>query len=1275
MAELTFKSAGVSTREIDLSGPTPQQPQGVPAGVIGTSTAGPAFVPLTFGSFTDFRNLFGQTDGKKFGPLAVNEWMKSAKAGTFIRVLGVGDGKKRDSSTGIVTNAGFVVGGETVQSNGFLGANPFANGYYSGVAAKLVLTIGNGSDTTVPAASDQFTITAGDGTNTDLTMVIKFNSSGNNETAFQTLGGTRDADLEIDIDIEDDPTKIATAISTALTGLVSSAVNDVDLSNYTVSLDTSNANACTITLTATTNIATTYNLTYAESGGSNVDTNSVLAGALTSGVTPINSPEGRTYFLGTYMSESAGSTIFSDAGLQVNDVKATGTITIGNSETGTDCTSTHTVTITDHTGLETVYEFLNNADSAAGSNVKVSDGAGAIASAQNLDIANALKTAIEATQGISVEIGASPNQHVLTLTQNVIGSGGNNVITSVGSTVTAKTGFTGGQGGARPILRGVLLAPSGVILHLSGNNMADPDAPGYTDTALAASGDLMGRKGGITGSVDLASQEFVMLMNGFKGSVNKPTTLTASFDMTSPNYFPNVFNTDPLQIEEKGHLLYGHYDIYPAMAKVTGSGVVTAGGEIGNKLDIGFLLTGSAERGQASSDTEADYEDFQDRFTHAESPFVTSQGFDSPSGYDLFKFVALDSGESGAGKYKISIENLRPTTNGYGRFDVLIRRFDDVDEERKVLESHRGLSLDPGSERYIGRAIGDQHVFFNFDNDLESQKIIVDGVHPVRSRYVRVELSDMLKKKEVPVEALPFGFRGPVHLNTSGSLLSSEDSATYVASESVVSNVVEPPFPLRSKISNGVDLNKTINTRLYWGMQSAQIIDPADPNKNSSFNDTIKTIGKHFPKHRKTVVPFAIGNNAGAADLAGGTVLDSDRFNNNRFSLENIKVVTGSNAKAMPTKWIDAEYVRNGVIAADATTKTRRFKVSDLSIVSNRKFAKFTLPMQGGFDGVNIFDKDKKELLNTAVKREMDDAEQGELKGPTVSAYRKAVDVMGSKSDTEIQLLAIPGIRHPSVTDYAISAVESRFDAMYIMDIEERDTVNNVITSSDQNPHVLYTVNDFKNRALDSSFAAAYFPDLTVVDPGTGALVQTPPSVAVLGAYSNNDLIGHPWTAPAGFSRGALSAVESSSVLLNRDNLDDLYDADINPITAFPGTGITVWGQKTVLQAASALDRVNVRRLLIDIRRKVRNIANTLLFEPNRAETLEKFSALVNPVLQRVQAQSGVDRYKVIIDTTTTTQADVENNTIRGKIFLQPTRTVEFVALDFVVTNAGSELL
>ena len=150
----------------------------------------------------------------------------------------------------------------------------------------------------------------------------------------------------------------------------------------------------------------------------------------------------------------------------------------------------------------------------------------------------------------------------------------------------------------------------------------------------------------------------------------------------------------------------------------------------------------------------------------------------------------------------------------------------------------------------------------------------------------------------------------------------------------------------------------------------------------------------------------------------------------------------------------------------------------------NRTYGKFTLFLQGGWDGNNIFDKDKSRLLNAAVKREMDDStSQGGTDGPTVSAYRKALDIMGTKADVDIKLLAIPGLRHEAVTDYAIDTVESRFDAMYIMDIEERDSLNTVITSSVVvagvgSANVGYTVSAFKNRALDSSFAAAYFPDL-----------------------------------------------------------------------------------------------------------------------------------------------------------------------------------------------------
>ena len=278
---------------------------------------------------------------------------------------------------------------------------------------------------------------------------------------------------------------------------------------------------------------------------------------------------------------------------------------------------------------------------------------------------------------------------------------------------------------------------------------------------------------------------------------------------------------------------------------------------------------------------------------------------------------------------------------------------------------------------------------------------------------------------------------------------------------------------------------------------------------------------------------------------------------------------------------------------------------------------------------------------------------------------------MEAKQDVDIQLLAIPGIRHPAITDYAIEATERRFDALYIMDIEEKDEVDSFVTGSSQVPSVTNTVNTFAGRALDTSFAAAYYPDVVVADPATRTNVTVPPSAVVLGAFALNDAVAFPWFAPAGFTRGSLPSVVYPGVELLQQNRDDLYTADINPIVGDvqSNSGVTVFGQKTLLAAQSALDRVNVRRLLIDVRRKVRDVARTFLFEPNRATTIAAFQARVQPILTAIQSQGGLDRFRVIIDTTTTTQADIENNTIRGRIFLQPTRSVEFVSLDFVVSN------
>ena len=565
------------------------------------------------------------------------------------------------------------------------------------------------------------------------------------------------------------------------------------------------------------------------------------------------------------------------------------------------------------------------------------------------------------------------------------------------------------------------------------------------------------------------------------------------------------------------------------------------------------------------------------------------------------------------------------------------------------------------------------------------------------SRYIRVSMNSEVDAAEITKTALPVGFRGPHHLVTSGSSIFETNNvpnettgdgiaagAFLAAGGDELARLVEPPIPYRLTISDGTGGKKKPNSDYYWGFQTTKVTSATQPNASRIFNDGVKAFTKYYPMFSTSRQAPFVGNNAGTLD-SDGTVYDSDRFNNNLFSLEKIQVHTKSSGDVVDFReWGFAQYRRNGELLAarfmpkkDGTTDQGRFLnvAKDFNDIASFKYYKFTMPVQGGFDGVNIFDKDKAALADVAAKREMDQETQGQTEGPTVATYMKALHVMAEKSDVDIQLLAVPGIRETKITDEAIAKTEERFDALYIMDIEERDVDNLVVTSSLQEISVANTVEDLRGRALDTSFAAAYFPDTIIPDPTTGANVRCPPSVSVIGAMSLNDAVAFPWFAPAGFTRGSLANVFDTTVNFNRPNLDTLYESDINPITQFPGgSDHVIFGQKTLQAAASALDRVNVRRLLIDVRRKVRQVADTFLFEPNRASTLARFSSAVNPILAQVQAQQGVERFRVIIDTTTTTQADIENNTVRGKIFLQPTRAVEFISLDFVVTNNGTEI-
>jgi phage tail sheath protein FI len=218
------------------------------------------------------------------------------------------------------------------------------------------------------------------------------------------------------------------------------------------------------------------------------------------------------------------------------------------------------------------------------------------------------------------------------------------------------------------------------------------------------------------------------------------------------------------------------------------------------------------------------------------------------------------------------------------------------------------------------------------------------------------------------------------------------------------------------------------------------------------------------------------------------------------------------------------------------------------------------------------------------------------------------------------------------------------------------------------------TINTTTNAAssVDSSFAATYWPWLQTVDPDTGEFVWVPASTMIPAVYAFNDSVSEPWFAPAGLNRGALSNVVRAERKLSNTDRDTLYLGNVNPIATFPNTGVVVYGQKTLQKKASALDRVNVRRLLISLKEYISNISQFLVFEQNTISTRNQFLSQVNPYLESVQQRQGLYAFKVVMDDSNNTPDVIDRNQLVGQIYLQPTKTAEFIILDFNVLPTGA---
>ena len=278
------------------------------------------------------------------------------------------------------------------------------------------------------------------------------------------------------------------------------------------------------------------------------------------------------------------------------------------------------------------------------------------------------------------------------------------------------------------------------------------------------------------------------------------------------------------------------------------------------------------------------------------------------------------------------------------------------------------------------------------------------------------------------------------------------------------------------------------------------------------------------------------------------------------------------------------------------------------------------------------------------------------------SDYDKMITLFSNKDLLQFNLLFTPGLlhsKHSSQVNTIVSNTQNRGDNLYVLDlIDYSSTVASTVTQA---------------SGINNSFAATYWPWVKILDPATGKQIWSPASTVIPGVYAFNDKIAAPWFAPAGINRGGLSTVLRAEQLLNQANKDILYSNNINPLATLPKNGVVVFGQKTLQKEASALDRVNVRRLLLELKTYIRQIADTVLFEQNTISTRNSFLAKVTPYLENIQQKQGLYAFKVVMDESNNGPAVIDQNQLIGQIYVQPTRTAEFISLDFILLPTGAE--
>jgi len=655
----------------------------------------------------------------------------------------------------------------------------------------------------------------------------------------------------------------------------------------------------------------------------------------------------------------------------------------------------------------------------------------------------------------------------------------------------------------------------------------------------------------------------------------------------------------------------------------------------------------------------------------------------------LFRLVGRGHGEWLQKNAKVSISNVRrstSTTTDYGTFSLLIRSINDTDNNVQIMERFDNLNLDPTSPNYIARAIGDKYTSW----DSTERRLKTYGDYNNQSKFVYIEMNNDVEAGGTDATYLPFGyfspprFRGIYDLNSTGAFATASagipngkghglalssffvtggsgipsahydakglgtiylSGGTGVGASSVLGactgSLVFPSVRLRNSASDG---GLSDVTDAYFGMQTT---------RTATSTTTDNSIGDF---HRLLYSGYAGGGGAAATSPYSTTGVEDYAY---IFSLDNIVLKSGTT---------DGWYYSSG-----SRTAERSYSSSSYGDLLDAQINSFTAPFFGGFDG---FDIKKPDPLYNA---DMGSTEDGSYRFHT---YKRALDTIADPEFLDMNLLAIPGLTVNALTTQAVRVCEERADALALIDLPnvyipaheayKASKANRIGTTA------VAAANALRDRIIDSSYGCTFYPWVQTRDDTTGAMLWVPPSVAMMGVLASSEAASQIWFAPAGFNRGGLSEgaagipVTGVTQRLTSKERDTLYEANINPIASFPSSGIVVFGQKTLQERQSALDRINVRRLVIYLKKQISILSTQILFEQNVQATWNRFTSLVEPFLSNVKTNFGITDYRLILDESTTTPDLIDQNILYAKIMIKPARAIEYIAIDFVIMSTGA---